>query len=378
MREERETASADSVDIKAWYRRKIADVENNLACLDPAGPIRSILTGDKMAEYRCRPETENDQDLVRWPPLLSFIAKYDLRDILAFEQDFNHVLEKSKAEEQNHLVKALKNLRDCREYQSLVFETFAKSQMLKQFSNHSVALDHLLPNGRNVDIRVEIAGRMYYLEVTVLTQSDEDKGIWEEFFKAQKANPQIHTLVRPGKYDPPNPKGNSTWYHACRFCAKVYDKLADKWDPVQSQLSPDSPNILLICTWPSVPCAGEAEKDGFRLALDDLFAYELRKPASSENRIASGSDFSLRSWLAFAATDTGSRNSHRLSDNEYTLRSAGLRAARRKISAVMLFESCKLQESRVNYNSDEPYRLSHEEMAKFDKILGTPPVWCPD
>jgi len=134
-----------------------------------------------------------------------------------------------------------------------------------------------------------------------------------------------------------------------RLYGKVYDKIAGGFDLSKSQLCPDAPNLLLISF---APLLGDLTPNSPSIgwALDELF---------SSQPTGNSSDVSLQSWLSRQKKKDNPRD---------------LLAAPRQLSGVLLFRGCKLEVCRMNYNAMK--RISHSEMALFEKMLAQIAVYC--
>jgi hypothetical protein len=53
-----------------------------------------------------------------------------------------------------------------------------------------------------------------------------------------------------------------------------------------------------------------------------------------------------------------------------------LLAAPRMLSGVLLFDGYKLGHARINYNANKACRITHAEMALFERIFAQPPAYC--
>jgi hypothetical protein len=275
-------------------------------------------------------------------------------------------MERKQAREITQFLKA--GSRDDRLWAGGLFETFVKSRLLKE--GLTIELDHPLPNGRDTDIWLEIDGKAFSLECTVLTESDEDREVWDRFIAARKVDSNA-TPGRPGEFDSADFKNSRPYYDSLRFYAKVYDKLAKDLDPQKSQMSGNAPNLLLISFSSSRSCLS-ATSPGVGWAPDELLAA-LK---SGVGRKASPGiiDISLWEWLTFTASELHRKS--RLDLKKYCEDFHEIIAAREKMGGILLFEFCSLKASRVNYNANASCSLSHREIARLEKSLENPPDWC--
>lgn len=354
------------------YEEMLAGVQDKLASLSEGSHIRSALPGERLEEISKRIERDRLGDLEwgYWPPLFLFIERHSISEIQAFENDIDLVVRDSKRKPASEITQFLKaESRDDRSWAGGIFETFVKSRFLKE-KGLAVELDYGLPNGRDTDVRLEMAGKPFYLECTVITESDEDREAWDRFMEAKKADANV-VMVRPGEFDSPNSKSPSPYYDALRFYAKVYDKIAKDLDPRKSQMGEDGPNVLLISFYsPRAPLSPTSPGVGW--ALDELLADQPKSGAKLKNHPPGIKDISLLAWLDFTANDLYSKS--RLESRRYSTDFHEIVAAPRKIGGILLFESCSLKASRVNYNAKEACRLSHHQIAELEELLDTPPV----
>jgi hypothetical protein len=232
-----------------------------------------------------------------------------------------------------------------------------------------VELDVPLPNKRESDVSVYWKGRTVFLECTVMTESDEDRGTLDRFVKSQTPGESL-VLVRPGPYDAENSRSPSPYYDTVRVYDKVYDKLAKGLNPQQSQFPPNSPSILLLSLW--APTAHlDADDLGVRWALDELFVGQPRRRTIAEGE--PGIDIGLGGWLDFSARALQAMG--KLTVEQYAKDYQQLIAASRGLSGVLVFSGCRLTAARVNYNAHRACRLSNDEMANIETWLRGEPYW---
>lgn len=363
----------DDSDVKQDLRELIANIREKLLSLPADGAIRTALTSEKIDELAKRIEKHTPADLEwdKWPPLALFIYRRSISKVFALENDIALVFRHSSRKNQKNILDGLQAQSSTKRWEGKwagsLFEIFAKSLCLKE-RGLAVGLDYLLPNSSDTDIRMEMGGKRFHLECTVLTDSDEDREVWERFIEAKKEDPEI-CLTRPGQFDPPKPKGPSPYYDCLRVYDKVYDKIAKELDLSKSQLSEDAPNILLISFFSPYRHLSPTSP-GVGWALDELFADQPKICADHP----SFRNISLLAWLTFTEK--------RLRQSSVTLNPANdsqwfnkVIAAPRKIGAILLFDRFSLKASRVNYNAKQECRISHHEMAKFEELFWVPPEW---
>jgi len=254
---------------------------------------------------------------------------------------------------QNQLLKADPKKDKNGVWAGRIFEIFVKLRLLRE-KGFAVELDYSLPNEKEVDIRLETGGNIYFIECTTLTDSDKDIGFWNEFIEKKKED----CNYTEGRWRDP-------YHDTLRFYAKVYDKIAKKLNPKESQLGKNTKNLLLISFSTSKsPLFPESPEIGW--ALDELFADQ---PKSSHQ-----DKTSLINWIDFYADELSKKSLLNL-DKFYDKDCDDVIIAPRKIGGILLFQNCSLKKSRVNYNANEQCKLSHSEMAKLETIFSIPPIW---
>lgn len=364
----------ESFDGRKSYQDMLVVVRTKLAALPAGSYIRTALPDDQLEEIAKVVESAKLEDLRwgYWPPLFLFLARHSMPEIQSLDSDLDIVIRNSKQKHRQEITQFLNaQPQNDRLWTSGMFETFIKSRLLKE-KGFRVELDWSLPNGRNADIHLEMEGRAFCLECTVITESDEDKEVWDRFMVAKKVNEDA-TLVRPGDFDLPESKGPSPYYDTLRFYAKLYDKLALGLDPRRSQMDEDVPNVLLISFYaPRAPLS--ATSPGVGWALDELLADQPKSGARLKDHPPGITDISLVAWMNFTAYELHQKS--RLDLTRYRNDFPELIAAPRKIGGILLFDWCRLKVSRINYNSNKGCRLSHYEIAALEDLLGGPPVYC--
>ncbi len=359
---------------RKYYQGMVGEVREKLALLPQGSYVDSALRSELLEEVTKRVEGDKLEDLkgASWPPAFVFVYRHSISEIQSFESDIDLVVRYSKRKQTPEITQFLKaQPKEDRLWAAGVFENFVKSRFLRE-KGRTVELDWRLPNGKETDVRLETGGRTFYLECTAITESDEDRAVWERFMAANKVNSKA-TLVRPGRFDSPKSKSPSPYYDCLRFYAKVYDKLAKDLDPRKSQMSEDAPNVLLIsfCS-PRAPLS--PTNLGVRWALDELLANQPRSEVRLIDHPPGVTDVSLLTWLDFTAKDLQSKS--RLDLSKYREDFHEILAAPRKIGGILLFEACSWKVSRVNYNAKERCSLSHHEIARFERLLEAPASWC--
>jgi len=358
---------------KKIYRDMVARVREKLLCLPENGHIRRALPAGLIDEIAERIELSDIEDLkgARFPPLFLFLSLCSVSAIQEFEGDVCLVVEHSKRKPPAEITQFLKaGCQDDRDWVAGQFENFVKSRFLKE--GLTVELDYLLPNGKDADIRLEMDQKVFSLECTVITDSDEDRNTWDRFI-ADKSALEKGILMRPGKYDSPGSRSPSDYYDCLRFYAKVYDKIAKQFDPEESQMNENAANVLLISFYsPRAPLSPTSPGVGW--ALDELLADQPMSGARFKDSPPGITDISLLAWLDFTTKDLHRKS--RLDLNRYCKDFRKIVAAPKKIGGILLFEACSFRASRVNYNAYKKCRLSHHEIARLEKLFEILPDWC--
>ena len=125
---------------------------------------------------------------------------------------------------------------ESRKLRAGLVETTAKARALAFAAVNEgwiVTFDAKLANGRDVDILLSGPDRSYYVECTVITESDEDQQVHGQWLEARKTNPDL-LLARPGPFDSADAKGPSLYFDTNRFYIKVFDKLQKGGNPAPS------------------------------------------------------------------------------------------------------------------------------------------------
>ncbi|MFX0142268.1 MAG: hypothetical protein ACFFDN_51995, partial [Candidatus Hodarchaeota archaeon] len=145
-----------------------------------------------------------------WYPLYLFVEHHSIDQILKFENYLQMIAEHS---DENY-VKSINNFLTSsqdknREWSSTFFEIFIKSILLEK--SNEVSFDFKLPNGKKPDAKIILSNVNIIIEITILTESDEDRVVWDNFMENLKSNPE-QVLVRPGKFDNKGSKSPSPYY----------------------------------------------------------------------------------------------------------------------------------------------------------------------
>ena len=326
---------------KHYFADMVAKVQAKLNCLPSDSVIRQYFPDSrldgisrKIADTTCK-----DLEWAYWQPFFLFLHESSPRRITALEDDLRLVT----AHTRQGATKICEFLADESEstnpWTPGLFEVFAKAALLRCNSVSVDSLDWPLPNGREVDARVKIGKLAICLEVTTLGESDAAKSRWQNHLES--TNPvfiESQDAYSPGR----------------RLYGKVYYKIAPESKLDNSQLSLDSPNLLLIGLFPRTTDMTPSSPS-IRWALDELFASQ---PTGNKSPI------SLEAFLR--------SQSHNSTDVL-----GELLAAPSKVSGIFLFQGYKLGEARINYNATKGFRLSHTKMALFERLFSRSPLYCP-
>jgi hypothetical protein len=240
-------------------------------------------------------------------------------------------------------------------WRSGLFELAMKTRFLAGADD--VEFDALLPNGRDVDIRATVAGRSMCFEATVITESDEDQGVWARFMAA-KTTDEDAVLIRPGEHEPVDANGPSPYYDCARVYLKAFDKLAKKWDPAKSQMSGSDPNVILLSIWTGHGMP-HTSSPGIGWALDELLGDQPNAGAVKEMTRIGITDVSLATFLRREAPAVAHELIH----------------SPRRLGAITTFAETTLAGARVNYNARPANQITHSEMVAIETIAVLPLTW---
>jgi hypothetical protein len=362
---------------KELYRNAIRNVTEFIGSLPEDSLIRKILAERRQGKPSILDQEAKDieklsgdnLDLKCVHPLFLFVEAHAREHVLAFEDNINLILKVSEEKVRAEILDFLRSgPTEDRKWDSRIFEISLKAKLKR--TRETVELDCPLANGRNVDIRMELGGRKVNLECSVLSDSDEDRKVWNGYIEAKEQNSNALPPSRPsGPYEPKNPLGPSSYYDSVRFYEKVYDKLTLGLDPSKGQISLDSPNILLISIR-GVRSPLHPKSPGIRRALDELFSVQPRpgyRGDSSGERI----DGTLLGWLLFKIKGRGIPD-----PMEADALFQELLTLPRRISGIFLFDEMTFRGvSRLNYNADPGLELSHQDLVRLEGWFRTPPTW---
>lgn len=348
------TATADEARVRFLEMLNLA--RGRAAALDD-GPVRSALSDEFFSGVQSR-LTGPLSGWSTWPPLFMYAVRSEPGRLESLDAALRAVLDRTRPEKRAGMdswLRADDSGVGVRTWRCGLFELVVKTRFLVGATD--VEFDAALPNGRDVDIRATVAGRSMYFEATVITESDEDQGVWTRFMAA-KANDEHAVLIRPGEHDTADAKGPSPYYDTIRVYSKSYDKLAKKGDPAKCQVSDDYPNVILLSVWTGhgMPFTSSP---GIGWALDELFADQPNAGALKTARPESA-DVALYTFLQEAKPD----------------RAIELLQSPRRLGAIATFSETDFSYGRANYNAHRANQVSHVEKAAIEAIAGLPLTWA--
>jgi GMP synthase (glutamine-hydrolysing) len=179
------TLGASRDNGKGYYRGRLASVREKLGHLAEHGYIRTAMTEERLDRIEKRIETWEVSKLNtgHWPGIYLFIADRGADRLRALEEDVKLVLRSTTARKSSQVVHFMQvDGEEGSIWKSGVFELYAKSAALKS-SAPKVNLDYDLPNGRDVDIMIELGERGFHLECTTLTDSKKDTKEWNQLLQ---------------------------------------------------------------------------------------------------------------------------------------------------------------------------------------------------
>jgi hypothetical protein len=331
---------------KEYFFDMIATVGQKLAHRPSGSPIAKYFPNARLEDIEKKIAHSDAKDLewAYWQPFFLFLKNASEAQINSLDDDLRVVLEKAPQSE-GQICQFLKDeTDDDNPWLGGLFEVFVKAALLKSNFLTVEALDWKLPNGRNIDAKVRIGQRMVGVEITTRGDSTAAKGLWEKHCTEVLTKDRNQALCESQDAYAPG-----RWLYGT-----VFNKIAPGFDSTKSQLLPEAPNLLLI-RLSSVISDLRPESPSIGWAVDELFAGRSSTDTSP---------ISLREYL--------SRN---LSGQDDIVNE--LLAAPSQISGIFLFDHrCRLKVIRINSNARENCRLSHEEMAIFEKALVCSPDYC--
>jgi hypothetical protein len=319
-------------------------------------PIATVLTDGYIQKQKAWVEAEPDLEYTEWPPLLGWtMAQWRADETVLLDSDVRKIRDHPTSNPVQATAWLSARRGESRKLRAGFVETTAKARALafaEANDGWTVAFDAVLANGRDVDILLAGPERSYYMECTVITESDEDQQVHDEWLEARKSTPDL-LLARPGPFDSANAKGPSPYYDTNRFYIKVFDKLQKDGNPAQSQTSPDCPNILLLSCFP-VHSAPLPFSPGLKWALDELFSGQPNMGAIKQMPPGTSMpDISLMTFLT----------------RQWPTTATNLLQSPARLSGALIFNCLGLQSGRINYNAKPDQRVSHLEMTLLERVF---------
>lgn len=362
----------DETEDQGFYRRIAEEVKEKVLSLPPKSHIRTTLLDGMLNEIQQKIESNRKKDLEwgYWPPIFCYVLRHSISQLKSLDSDLNCIIGNSKQKLSKEIIEFLRaKANNDRLWSGGMFEMYVKAQAMKN-SSDKISLDEPLPNGKKPDVKIQFDKKDYLIEATVITDSDDDKETWDRFLNQKKIDPNA-VLVRPGKYDPPNPKGPSLYYDTIRLYTKVFDKLTPGLDPRDSQLSDKMPNILCLSFSSFIgPLFSSSPSVGW--ALDELLVAQPKGGFAIKDE-TNPVDISLLGWLTFTANDMISKK--KIDATRYCEDFQAIITSLQKISAILLFQGCSFRSARINYNTSQACKISHQEVIMFEQLFQTTPDW---
>lgn len=351
-------AATTADEARGYFAEKLVVARGRVADLDE-GPVRAALSDDFFTGIEERLFGDDVSGWSRWPPLFIYAAGERGEYLADLDGALKTVAEHTRLDRRPDVDRWLlagDDDRGTREWRSGMFELAMKSRLLAGATE--VEFDAPLSNGRDADVRATVAGRSMCFEATVITESDEDQGVWARFMSA-KATDDAAVLIRPGRHDAADSNGPSPYYDCARIYLKVFDKLAKNWNPAKSQMSNTDPNVIVLSIWTGYGMP-YASSPGIGWALDELLADQPNAASIKETTGTGVADTSLATFLREAAPTLA----HELIQSP------------RYLSAIAMFTEGRLASARVNYNAHPANQISHAEMAAIEGIASLPLIWA--
>lgn len=338
-----------SQEDKDYFCDMVAIVNEKLTHCQEGSLIKEYFPDTRLKEIKNKIARSDAKDLewATWQPLFLFLRDASEAEINALDGDLRMVSDRTPQGESQVCKFLVDEGEAIQPWISGLFEVYAKAALLKSDLLSVDMFDCKLPNSRNIDAKVRIGKRMVGVEITTRGETIAAMKRWGYHCKEVLAENRDQAFCESQDAYAPG-----RWLYGT-----AYNKLAPDFDTSRSQLLPDAPNLLLISLsnlisdlTPTSPAIG--------WALDELLASQ-----PSQNT----SPISLKEWL---------RSRPKLQDqSDDTIMK--LLHAPSQISGVLLFDSrCMLQIARINDNAREAYRITHEEMECFKKVLTYTPAYC--
>jgi len=322
--------------IRARKLKLLKKAMKKVARLPDDSTVRQVADSEFFSRIERDLIIRNERDLVQGhcDPLAFFLTHRSLSVIRRLDRDISlverHTEQNRRADVSSWLKVSKDDLDADRKWLAGLFEIFVKATVLRRFGPDRVVMDSYVDGSdKRVDAEISLGDRSICVEATVLTGSDKDRVQFQRIVRAtaEGSDELMYEQVDFGQF-------------RHRFFRKVYEKIARGRDPSRSQISDTKPNLLLVGILdPTTPLS--ADSIWLASTLDDLFA--------------AGPSESLHKFVRRLAR----------SDSTYWR----LIELPKKLSGICVFSRGGLAASRINCNAHEPNRLSHREMALFDRVF---------
>lgn len=332
---------------KRYFADMIDEVRAKLAHLADDSPIKRCFPKARLDAIGVKIEASSTETLEwgRWQPAFRFLRNSSDAAVQAFDDDLR-LVERHSATNDNKLFDFLTSeSEDAQPWVGGSFEIYVKATLLRSGEALNASLDWKLPNGRRPDMKIDLGARSICIECTSLGESRASDERWDRHIESMQENRNAVFFERQDAYT-----------QSRRVYAKVFDKIAPRFNVDQGQLNADAPNLLMI-SMNSVTSDLTARSPAVGWALDELFASQ---PTGNH------SPASLCEWLMLQRKQP-ERTSSTLED---------LLRALAQVSGILVFDGCKLGAARINYNADAAHAISHAEITAVERLLSGPPLYA--
>lgn len=358
-------------DLKRLFRGKHEGVLSKLKKLSDDSHVKRSYEENilPIIEERIDESFEGDLDLIKWPPLFNYLDHTEVEKILRLNEVINVVYNNSKKERKKDVIGFLNaGPNDDRIWDARLFEAYIKFKLLE--NDFVVELDFFQDNGKDVDIKSDIDGEVLIIECTVLTDSDEDRRVWDSYIEEKKIDPEA-VLIRPGEHDSENSLCPSPYYDTLRFYDKIFDKIAPRLDYRNAQLISGNANLIALSVSSQYGRPNVLDR-GAKWAIEELFSLKppLNSPIGYDGTLPV--DISLKGYLDYKA---GFLIHEGVFDEPfYRSEFLNIRNSTQKIGAISTFNILlSFHSSWKNYNHDEMCGISHKAISKLDDIFSEAP-----
>lgn len=339
--------AGDVTGDKLYFVEMIDEVRSKLARLAADSPINHCFSQSRLDAISAKIPANTIEELEwdRWQPLFLFMRNSSDVAIRAFDDDLRLVGSRSVSNDRKTFEFLRSESEGVQPWAGGVFEVYVKATVLRSSEVSNASLDWQLTNGRHPDLKVDLGTRSICIECTSLGESQASDERWGE-----------HIDLLQADRDAVFCESQDAYTQSRRLYAKVFDKIAPKFDVHKSQLNDRGPNLLLI-TLNAVSSDLTASSPAVGWALDEMFTSQpngYHSPAS------------LCNWLLLKRKQTKTISS---SFDE-------LLAALASVSGILVFDGCNLGAARINYNADLNHMISHAEMAIIERILSVSPLYA--